>query len=74
MLFFLYEENKKMDTVKQVAWNSVAPVADQGGSVIPGTGIKAGQEVIYSKIIRKMMVRPEELDGAGHIQSGHRRD
>ena len=43
------------DTAKQIAWNCVAPVADQSGEVIPGTLIKAGQEVIYSKIIRKMM-------------------
>ena len=44
-----------MDTVKQIGWNSVAPVADQSGGVIPGTAIKAGQEVIYSKIVRKMI-------------------
>ena len=44
-----------MDQVKQIGWNSVAPAADQSGAVIPGTLIKAGQEVIYSKIIRKMM-------------------
>ena len=44
-----------MDAIKQIGWNSVAPAADQGGAVIPGTLIKAGQEVIYSKVIRKMM-------------------
>ena len=44
-----------METGKQIFWNSIHPVADQGGSIIPGTGIKAGQEVIYSKVIRKMM-------------------
>ena len=40
---------------KQIGWNSVAPLADSSGKVLPGTAIKAGQEVIYSKVIRKMM-------------------
>ena len=44
-----------METATQIFWNSVHPVTDQGGSVIPGTGIKAGQEVIYSKVLRKMV-------------------
>lgn len=43
-----------MDKAKEIGWNSVAPVADSNGSVIPGTLIKSGQEVIYSKILRKM--------------------
>jgi hypothetical protein len=43
------------DKAKQIFWNCLAPVSDQDYGVIPGTAIKAGQEVIYSKIIRKMM-------------------
>ena len=38
----------------QLFWNAIAPVADQSGAVIPGTLIKGGQEVVYSKIIRKI--------------------
>ena len=40
---------------KEIGWNSVAPVADSEFKVLPGTAIKAGQEVIYSKVLRKMM-------------------
>ena len=36
-------------------FNATAPLTDQEGGVVVGTGIKAGQEVIYSKIIRKVM-------------------
>lgn len=43
------------DTFKRIFWNGVAPLADNGGANIVGTGIKAGQEVIYSKVIRKFM-------------------
>ena len=43
------------DTFGRIFWNGVAPLADAGGSQIVGTGLKAGQEVIYSKIIRKFM-------------------
>ena len=48
----------KMDfgtALKQIGWNSVAPVADQDGGVLPGTLMKSGQEVVYSKILRKMV-------------------
>ena len=43
------------DTIGRVVWNVTAPVTDDGGGIIKGTGIKAGQEVIYSKIIRKIL-------------------
>ena len=43
------------DTFGRIFWNGVAPLSDNGGTNIVGTGIKAGQEVIYSKIIRKFM-------------------
>ena len=43
------------DTIGRVVWNLTAPVTDDGGGIIKGTGIKAGQEVIYSKIIRKIL-------------------
>ena len=38
---------------KRIGWNSVAQVADDGGGVI--TAITAGQEVIYSAIMRRFM-------------------
>ena len=41
--------------LKRIFFNSTAPITDQEGGAIVGTGIKAGQEVIYSKIIRKFM-------------------
>ena len=40
---------------QEIGWNCVAPVADSEFKVLPGTAIKAGQEVIYSKVLRKMM-------------------
>ena len=40
---------------QEIGWNMVAPVADSEFKVLPGTAIKAGQEVIYSKVLRKMM-------------------
>ena len=43
------------EKAKQIGWNCVAPLTDNDYKVIPGTAIKAGQEVIYSKVIRKMM-------------------
>ena len=44
-----------METATNTLWNSIAGVADDG--VLAGTGITVGQEVIFSKIIRKMMRR-----------------
>jgi hypothetical protein len=43
------------DTFGRIFWNGTAPLSDVGGGNIVGTGIKAGQEVIYSKVIRKFM-------------------
>ena len=43
------------DKAKQIFWNCVAPLSAQDYKVIPGTAIKAGQEVIFSKVIRKML-------------------
>ena len=43
------------EKAKQIGWNCVAPLTDNDYKVIPGTAIKAGQEVIYSKVIRKML-------------------
>ena len=42
-------------TLKRIFFNGTAPLTDDDGGAIVGTGIKAGQEVIYSKIIRKVM-------------------
>ena len=42
------------DAAKQTFWNGVAPLTFNDGGAIPGVIIKAGQEVAYSKIIRKM--------------------
>ena len=36
-------------------WNTTAPITDGGGSALPGTGIRAAQEVGYEKVIRKFM-------------------
>ena len=45
---------KKDDNMfSRTAWNSVAQVADDGGGVIGGTAITAGQEVLYSKLLRR---------------------
>ena len=44
-----------MDKAKEVFWNATAPLTDQSGGVVPGTMIKSGQEVVYSKMIRKIM-------------------
>ena len=43
-----------MDIAKQQFWNGVAPLTFSDGTAIPGVMLKAGQEVAYSKIIRKM--------------------
>jgi len=40
---------------KRVIWNGTAPYTAEGGKAIVPTVIKAGQEVVYSKIIRKFM-------------------
>ena len=42
-------------TLGRAFWNGTAPVTDDSGATAVGTGVKAGQEVIYSKIIRKIM-------------------
>ena len=39
--------------MKRIFFNATAPLTDQEGGVVIGTGM--GQEVIYSKIIRKVM-------------------
>ena len=44
-----------MDFANQQLWNNLAPLADQSGSVAPGTGIRTAQEVVYEKVIRKFM-------------------
>ena len=43
------------DLGKRVVWNSTAPYTSEGGKAIVPTVIKAGQEVIYSKIMRKFL-------------------
>ena len=43
------------DLGKRVVWNSTAPYTSEGGNAIVPTVIKAGQEVIYSKIMRKFL-------------------
>lgn len=40
---------------KRVVWNSVSNYTSEGGKAIVPTVIKAGQEVIYSKIMRKFL-------------------
>ena len=40
---------------KRIFWNGTAPYTSEGGKAIVPTAIKAGQEVIYSKILRKFM-------------------
>ena len=42
------------DFAKQQFWNSTAPITDST-AVLPGTGIRAAQEVGYEKVIRKFM-------------------
>ena len=42
------------DFAKQQFWNSTAPLTDST-AVLPGTGIRAAQEVGYEKVIRKFM-------------------
>ena len=42
------------DFAKQQFWNSTAPITDST-AVLPGTGIRAAQEVAYEKVIRKFM-------------------
>ena len=41
--------------IQEIGWNCVAPIADSDFAAMPGTAMKAGQEVIYSKVLRKMM-------------------
>ena len=53
--FIFFTSRYKMETATNTLWNSIAGVADDG--VLAGTGITVGQEVIFSKIIRKMMRR-----------------
>jgi len=64
------------DTIGRVVWNVTAPVTDDGGGIIKGTGIKAGQEVLYSKIIRKILSSRRRLmrgwARGGAITSFHR--
>ena len=43
------------DVFGRIFWNGLAPISDAGGGNIVGTGVKAAQEVVYSKIIRKFM-------------------
>ena len=43
------------DMLQRIFWNATAPLTDESGGKIIGVGIKAGQEVVYSKIIRKFM-------------------
>ena len=40
--------------MQEIGWNCVAPVADKDFAAMPGTAMKAGQEVIFSKVLRKM--------------------
>ena len=40
--------------MQEIGWNCVAPVADNDMAALPGTALKAGQEVIFSKVLRKM--------------------
>ena len=54
------DKEKWSDKMKRVFKNGVAPFMDDGGHRIGGTMIKAGQEVIYSKIIRKVMKRDQK--------------
>jgi len=42
------------DFAKQQFWNTAAPLTDST-AVLPGTGIRAAQEVGYEKVIRKFM-------------------
>ena len=46
---------KETGMFERIGWNSVAQVADDSGGVIGGTAITAGQEVIYSAIMRRFM-------------------
>ena len=43
------------DLGKRIVWNSTANYTAEGGKAIVPTAIKAGQEVIYSKILRKFL-------------------
>ena len=43
------------DMGKRIVWNGTAPYTSEGGKAIVPTAIKAGQEVIYSKILRKFL-------------------
>ena len=43
------------DMLKRIFFNGTAPLTDDGGTKIVGLAIKAGQEVVYSKVIRKFM-------------------
>ena len=43
------------DMGKRIVWNSTANYTAEGGKAIVPTLIKAGQEVIYSKILRKFL-------------------
>ena len=43
--------------MKRVFKNALNPILDDGGHKLGGVAIKAGQEGIYSKIIRKVMKR-----------------
>ena len=51
------DKEKASDKMKRVFKNGLNPILDDGGHKIGGVLIKAGQEVIYSKIIRKVMKR-----------------
>ena len=43
------------DMLKRIFFNGTNPLTDDGGGKIVGVGIKAGQEVIFSKIVRKFV-------------------
>ena len=43
------------DMLSRIFFNATNPLTDDGGGKIVGVAIKAGQEVIFSKMIRKFM-------------------
>jgi hypothetical protein len=43
------------DMLKRIFFNATNPITDDGGGKVVGLAIKAGQEVVYSKVIRKFM-------------------
>ena len=43
------------DMLTRIFFNGTNPLTDDGGGKIVGVAIKAGQEVVYSKMIRKFM-------------------